>query len=272
MEIILSSAIKTRLYDAQMIARRALISAAAEGNLRRVLGQNIFGLAEWELLYGVNPVAVVEGLGLPLLPDWQIGLNDQCPICGKIKKDCHFAFLGLPEFQGKPLNFLRLMDMHPGNGAMGNPILTGLPQGTTLNPQQMMALANQEHQPRFLSYPPTSWFSNEPWMTGQSLQYRWYLGHQQIHPQSTRKTWEEQLAILPAGYRPPFAVEETAKLIFYFRRNSIYLNTFLYSRCADETIEGYRPIVGVFSGAGVHTGNAPDIHKYVLFGLSPFAV
>jgi len=54
--------------------------------------------------------------------------------------------------------------------------------------------------------------------------FRWYLMPLEIVPNSTSKTYQEQLAMLPTDYKVSLAIEEVTKEILYYRKNGIFLN------------------------------------------------
>jgi hypothetical protein len=61
---------------------------------REIMGKNFFGVEEWSILYDVkfSQKQLRQAAEFPWGEDI---LNSTCPFCGKVVKECHFAFLGL---------------------------------------------------------------------------------------------------------------------------------------------------------------------------------
>ncbi|MBI4992073.1 MAG: hypothetical protein HZB99_02540 [Candidatus Harrisonbacteria bacterium] len=190
--------------------------------VRAIQGKNFFGVEEWTALYSVK-FTKKQLREVAEFPWGEDVLNAPCPLVkGKTVKETHFAFLGLENVNGKPLTILHLQELHPQNG-----------------------------QPKFASYAPSSWYSQQTWATKLTAKFRWYLMPLEIVPNSESKTYQDQVAMLPQGYEVPTAVEEVLKDILYYRKNGIYLNPTRYARTTDVTSDGYRVVVGFFDGDGL---------------------
>ena len=189
---------------------------------RAILRENFFGIEEWSSLYGVNftKKQLREIADFPWSEDV---LNAFCPFFNGMKiKETHFAFLGLNSFKGKPLTILKWQELHP-----------------------------ESKQPQFYSYAPECWYSQEKFATEKTSDFRWYLMLKEIIPDPTGKIYPEQTKMLPDKYEVPFAVEEVAKEILYFKKNGIYLNPNRHAWCQDLDSDGGRVDVGFFDRDGL---------------------
>ncbi|MDD5110881.1 MAG: hypothetical protein PHI63_06775, partial [Patescibacteria group bacterium] len=138
-------------------------------------------------------------------------------------KETHVAFLGLDRYMGKPLTIIKWQKIHPADG-----------------------------QPRFYSYPDDCyWHKDEKFANQPTCGFRWYLMPLQIVPDSESKTYQDQVAMLPAEYEVPFAVEEVGKCLLYHRKNGTFLNPNQYGRCQDVSLDGLRVDVGRFDFGGL---------------------
>jgi len=194
---------------------------------RKIMGRNFFGVEEWSSLYGVNfsNKQICEAAEFPWSEDV---LNAPCPFYkGKSIKETHFAFLGLDAFKSKPLTILKWQELHPDSG-----------------------------QPKFYSY--TDWYIKEKFGNETTCGFRWYLMPLGIVPKSTDRTYQKQIAMLPADYEVPLAIEEVTKVILYYRKNGVYLNPTSRGRCQDLTSRGYRVSVGEFVSWGLVVGICRD--------------
>lgn len=219
---------------AEFMLRGGIEGSIHQKLARVILGENFFGVEEWSSLYGVNftKKQLREIANFPWKEDV---LNAPCPfVKGKKIKETHFAFLGLSSFKSKPLTILKWQEIHPAS-----------------------------KQPQFLSYAPDCWYSKEKFATKKTSDFRWYLKLKEIIPFSTNKTRQEQTKMLPDEYGVPFAVEEVAKEILYFKKNGVYLNLNRYVRCQDLDSHGARVTVGGFSCRGLDV----DIDVYGDDGL-----
>jgi hypothetical protein len=199
----------------------------------------VFGVEEWVTLYGVN-FTNKQLRKISEFPWNENVLNAPCPFYkGKSIKETHFAFLGLDSFKGKPLTVIEWQELHPKSG-----------------------------QPRFYSYAPKCWYAKERFAKQSTCHFRWYLMPLEIIPKSTDKTYQEQVAMLPAEYEVPLAIEEITKLILYYKRNGIYLNQMRWGRCRDVTSGGGRVNVGLFDLDGLSVGDWWDGHRDYNLGLA----
>ena len=207
---------------AEFILRGGLEGSVHQKLARAILGKNFFGVEEWSALYGVNftKKQLREVADFPWNEDV---LNAPCPfVKGKSVKETHFAFLGIDLIKGKSLTILEWQKIHPASG-----------------------------QPRFFSYAPDNWYAKEKFGNEPTCGFRWYLMPLEIVPNSTDKTYKEQVAMLPADYKVPMAIEEVTKDILYYRKNGIYLNPSRWGRCQDVTSGGGRVGVGGFGAGGL---------------------
>jgi len=215
-----------------------MLRGGIEGLARAIMGKNFFGVEEWSTLYGVNfsekQLREVEVTELPWGEDI---LNAPCPfVKGKSIRETHFAFLGLNAVKGKPLTIIKWQELHPVSG-----------------------------QPRFYSYIPDNWYAKEKFANTPTCNFRWYLMPLEIIPNSTGKTYQNQVAMLPAEYEVPFAIEEVSKDILYYRKNGIYLNPQRYGRCQDVASVSDRVNVGNFGSKGLDVSNDwDDNYRYGL--------
>jgi len=224
---------------AEFMLQGGLVGSAHQKLARAILGKNFFGVEEWSFLYGVNfsNKQLREVAEFPWSEDV---LNAPCPFYkGKSVKETHFAFLGLDTFKGKPLTILRWQELHPASG-----------------------------QPKFYSYAPDSWYSKEKFGNKPTCGFRWYLMPLEIVPESTNKTYAEQTAMLSADYEVPLAIEEITKVILYYRKNGIYLNSTRYGRCQDVASNGYRVDVGYFVSEGLNVNRYWDDFHHHSIGLA----
>lgn len=112
---------------------------------REIMGKNFFGVEDWSALYGVN-FSQKQLRRVAEFPWSEDILNSTCPLCGKVVKDCHFAFVGLDRINGKPLTILKLQELHPAT-----------------------------KQPKFYSYAPSAWYSEKKFAKETTMDFRWYL-------------------------------------------------------------------------------------------------
>lgn len=193
---------------------------------RAVMGKNFFGVEDWSALYGVN-FSQKQLRQVAEFPWGEDILNSTCPLCGKVTKDCHFAFVGLDRLNGKPLTILKLQELHPVTG-----------------------------QPKFYSYAPSAWYSEQKFAKETTMDFRWYLLHQNIVPKSEDKNYGDQKAMLTTDYEVPSAVTEATKDLLVFRKTGNFVNPSRYARCECVTSDGHRVPVGYFDESGL------DVNDY----------
>lgn len=193
---------------------RGGVEDSMHNKLARVLmDNNFFGIEDWIAFYEIN-FSKEQLCRIPEFPWDEDDLTSFCQLCGKTIKDCHFAFLGLDQFNGDLLTILKLQELYPA-------ISTPTRFGASL-------------------YAPRERFAIET-----TMNFRWYLLHANIIPKSEKKTYEEQKAMLPAIYEVPSAVTEVAKNILILRKTGGY-NSSRYARCVDIASNGDRVHVGHF--------------------------
>jgi hypothetical protein len=206
---------------AEFMLRGGLDTSIHQKLARAVMGKNFFGVEDWSTLYGVN-FSQKQLRQVAEFPWGEDILNSNCPLCGKVVKDCHFAFLGLNCINGKPLTILKLQELHPAKG-----------------------------QPKFYSYAPSAWYSEQKFARETTMSFRWYLLHQNIVPKSEDKTYDDQKAMLTADYEVPSAVTEATKDLLVFRKTGNFVNPSRYARCECVTSDGDRVDVGSFDEGGL---------------------
>jgi len=207
---------------AEFMAQGGLEASVHQRIARAILGQNFFGVKEWFVLYGVSfsKKHLRQATEFPWSEDV---LNAPCPFHeGKSIKETHFAFLGVDAFKGEPLTIHKWQELYPATG-----------------------------QPRFCSYPPKSWYSQQKFAGEPTCDFRWYLMPLEFLPGSTDKLFQRQTEMLSADYEVPLAVEEVTKIILYYRKNGFYLNPTKYGRCQDVTSSGGRVRVGNSAAGGL---------------------
>lgn len=210
---------------AEFMLRRGLDAFIHQKLARVVMGKNFFGVEDWSALYGVN-FSQKQLRQVAEFPWGEDILNSTCPLCGKVVKDCHFAFLGLDRINGKPLTILKLQELHPVTG-----------------------------QPKFYSYAPSAWYSEQKFAKETTMSFRWYLLHQNIVPKSEDKTYGDQKAMLTADYEVPSAITEVTKDLLVFRKTGSFVNPSRYARCECVASGGSRVTVGGFGGRGLGVGD-----------------
>lgn len=183
---------------------------------RYIMDKNFWEPTDWAVNYAAR-FTKSQLCEVGKFPWGEDVLNSAClfPKCGKIVRDCHFAFVGLEKLNGQPLTMLKLQELHPASG-----------------------------QPRFASYAPSSCYAQQKFATEKTMGLRWYLLHIHIVPNSTSTAWSDQLAMLPAEYEVPTAVTETAKDLLVYRKTGVYPNLKVYARVDDTTSDGRRVDVG----------------------------
>ncbi|KKU11903.1 MAG: Dimethylglycine dehydrogenase [Candidatus Azambacteria bacterium GW2011_GWC2_45_7b] len=79
---------------AEFMLRGGLDASIHQKLARAVMGKDFFGVEDWSALYGVN-FSQKQLRQVAEFPWGEDILNSTCPLCGKVVKDCHFAFVGL---------------------------------------------------------------------------------------------------------------------------------------------------------------------------------
>ncbi|MBI4029051.1 MAG: hypothetical protein HY376_01675 [Candidatus Blackburnbacteria bacterium] len=172
-----------------------------------------FGAGDWETHYGIVPLEVPE---FPWSDDI---LNAPCQfIEGKRVKDTHFAFLGLSGVGSEPLTIMKLHELHP-----------------------------PKRQPRFYVPATEAWYNEQVFATQATCRVRWYLMLAQAVPGSTRKSYQDQKAMLPPEYEVPLVVERATMNLLYYRKFDRYPDTAIWARCQDVDSYDRRVFVHSFS-------------------------
>ncbi len=218
---------------AEFMLRGGIESSADLRIVRAIMGDRIFGPEEWSALYGARLPKRI-----PAFPWSEDALKAPSPFHkGKTVAETHFAFLGLAKLNGKPLTINKWRELHP----------------TTA-------------QPRFYSDNP--WYRNEQFATDATCEFKWYLMPLEIVPNSERKTYREQLALLPEDYEVPTAIAEVTKDILAFRKTGTYVNPNRYGRVIDVSSLGVRVYVGGFGRVGLDVGGYGDGDRDGSVGLA----
>jgi len=214
---------------AQAMMRKGLVGSIKLRLARAVLGRNIFTDADWMSYYDAKftKKQIHEAGKFPWGEDV---LNGPCPFnSGKLVKDTFFAFLGISGINGQPLTVAKWLELH---------------------------LASD--QPKF-------YFNNDPWHVGQphtdvaTMQLRWYLMLKEIIPDSTNKTPEEQVAMLPEGYEVPTTIMEVTKDILVFRKTGERPNGSRWATCTERTIKTDKVSAGDVSCVGRFDEDGLDV-------------
>jgi hypothetical protein len=213
---------------AEFMLRGGLEASIHQKVARKVMGKNFFGVEDWSTFCGVN-FSQKQFRQVAEFPWSEDLLNSTCPLCGKVVKDCHFAFVGLNRLKGKPLTILKWHELHPATG-----------------------------QPKFYSYAPSAWYSEYKFARETTMSFRWYLLHQNIVPRSEKKTYDDQKAMLTADYEVPSAVTEATKDLLIFRKTGDFVNPSRYARCECVTSGGDRVFVGNFNESELRVGGRSD--------------
>ena len=207
---------------ARAMFRRGLDGSIAVKMARLVLGRNVFDDADWMSYYDASlPKKLLRAAAE--FPWSDEVLNSPCSFnTGKLVKDTHFAFFGLPSLKGKPLTVLGWHDIHPATG-----------------------------QPKFY-FNQDPWYKNEGYANKTVCEARWYLLLKDIVPGSTDKLPEEQEKMLPPEYEIPTTIVEVTKNILCFRKTDVRVNPTRWARCQEKTSGGYRSCVGCFADGGLY--------------------
>lgn len=188
---------------------------------RAIIDKNFFGIEEWQNFYKVK--FTKEQLRQAAIFPWSEDiLNSVCPFCGKVVKECHFAFLGLDKTNGDPLTIMKWQELH-----------------------------NVSDQPRFYEYAPYVWYADETFAKNIIGDFRWYLLHKEAIPTSAVTTAKAHMAMI-VDYEFPLAIIEVVKDILYYWKNSLYLNQKMYALCSDIISLDRHVKVGNFSSDGLN--------------------
>ncbi|MBI4059740.1 hypothetical protein HY406_01630 [Candidatus Giovannonibacteria bacterium] len=211
---------------AEFALRGGVESSVHQKIVRAVMGKNFWGIEDWAADHGVRLPRKQEGQ-VAEFPWGEDILNSTCPLCGKVVKDCHFAYLGLAAVNGKSLTILELQKLYPYVSAV------------TMT------------QSKFSSYAPGSWYTTHDFAKATTLSFRWYLLHKEIVPNSTSMDFGAQQKMLPPEYEVPLCVEEVAKDLLVWKKTGVPPNSSVYARCRDVSAGGFRLYAGGCGCGGV---------------------
>lgn len=218
---------------AEFMRRGGIEGSIHQKLARATLGKNFFGAEDWASLYGVN-FTKKQLCDVAEFPWGEDVLTSPCPfVKGKLVKDTHFAFLGISKFSGEPLTVAKWLEIHPKTG-----------------------------QPRF-------YFADNPWHTGQphtdkaTLELCWYLLLKDIVPDSTDKTPEEQVTMLPTAiYEVPITIAEVTKDILVFRKTGERPNHNRWAACQERTVKTAQVDAGNVSCVGNFDENGLNVNNW----------
>ena len=222
----------------RLISNGGFEATTSQKRAQEIMGRNFFGIEDWSALYGVS-FSQKQLRQVAEFPWGEDILNSICPLCGKAVKDCHFAFVGLDRINGKPLTICKWQELHPATG-----------------------------QPKFYSYAPSAWYSEQKFAKETTMNFRWYLLHQSIVPKSEDKTFGDQKVMLTADYEVPTAVTEATKDLLVFRKTGNFVNPSRYARCEDVSSDGYRVDVGCFDESGLVVNDYWDGSRRYRIGVA----
>lgn len=217
---------------AEFMLHGGIESSADLRIVRAIMGDRIFGSEEWSALYGARLPKRI-----PTFPWSKEVLKAPSPFHeGKTVAETHFAFLGLAKLNGKPLTINKWRELHPKSG-----------------------------QPQLYSDNP--WYRNEQFANDVTCEFRWYLMPLEIVPNSERKTYQDQLVLLPAEYEVPTAIAEVTKDILAFRKTGTYVNPSRYGQVLDVSSFGFHVYVGIFGRGGLDVDDWDDF-RFDRIGLA----
>lgn len=208
-------------------------------------GVNALDISDWRKFWGVNDwrrfykvIFTEEQLKVAMEFPWDEDiLNGPCPFNpGKLIKQTHFAFLGLPQFNGSPFNLMRFARMYPQRKAsytvQFNNILGPVTYGMKFYSEAIIQIEG------FCSgndddLSDTPWYEKEP-AAETALELRWYLMLKEAIPNSDKINLEEQLKMLPPEYERPTVIAEVAKNLLYYHKTKNRLNGLHGVTCIDR--------------------------------------
>lgn len=113
-----------------------------------------------------------------------------------------------------------------------------------------------------------AWYTDQKFATEERVGLRWYLIRKDIVKNSTSKTYQEQIALLPANEEAPRACEVIYMIMLYFLAYQKRLFEKVYARCSDLSSSGRRVDVGCFDSEGLYVGSWADDDRYGFVGLA----
>jgi len=192
-----------------------------------------FGLVDWQNFYCMN-FKQKEVSAIEKFPWNKKLLNSPCPFHkGRTIRETHFGFLGLDN-----ISILELQK---------------------LNPHGM--------EPRFYSYAPGAWYSQQGFARNITLKFRWYLLLRNIVPNSESRTFDEQKEMVPCEYEIPSAVAETAKNLLIYKKTGSYVNPKRHARTLDTSSDVSRVHVGFCNAKGITISSNLDTHIHEDIGI-----
>jgi hypothetical protein len=224
------------------------------------VGKNFFGVEEWSILYDVkfSQKQLRQAAEFPWGEDI---LNSTCPFCGKVVKECHFAFLGLDRINGEPLTIMKLRKLHPA---------TGQPRfyANVWHYRDQFGEVTTIYSGNLDDLPP--WYSDEKFAREATMDFRWYLLHKSIIPGSPDKNYYKQVAMLTADYEVPSAVTEATKDLLVFRKTGKFVNHLWLARCKCVALPWPRGLVtvGFFGKHGLTISSSRDLDVHYFIGLA----
>lgn len=194
----------------------------------QLMGNNCFLSSDWQTHYNIQ-------IPEPRLIDKEILLGP-CPIeKDKQIKDTHFLFYA-PE---NTFSLLDWRDKYPEKG-----------------------------QPRFYGNYSDRWYNDQFFAKNIKNRYSLYLGYKKVLPNSTNKSYQDQLSLLPQNYEPFLAVELAMFLILYYKKNQEYLYESIFGRCQDSDFDRLRVYLGYFNSNGLGVGRDSDDLCLFILGVS----
>lgn len=114
----------------------------------------------------------------------------------------------------------------------------------------------------------SAWYSEQKFAKETTMDFRWYLLHQNVVPKSEDKTYGDQKTILTADYEVPSAITEVTKDLLVFRKTGNFVNPSRYARCECVASGGDRVGVGYFDEDGLHVDYCWDDDRS--YGIGAF--
>jgi len=211
--------------------------------VRAIMGRNYFGPEDWIEYFNIYMAigAIHKIPKFPKIPEFPWSpdvLTSSCPFTpGEKIANTHFAFLGLPKIHRTLLTIMR-WHRFPRIG------------------------------PAMFYHWRNPWYKDEAFANTVTCEFRWYLMPLHMVRGSERKSYSEQLTMLPMEYEVPTAIEELTKLLLYLRKSGQYVNVDKMARCKDTTYDGIRVQVGNFCTHGVTIMYYPDDLRYDYDGIA----
>jgi hypothetical protein len=178
---------------------------------KEILGEkNVFGQDEWLKYFqamGINLGSTEDEIRNAGAIPWSkeklrnTGVNQP-----------FFLFLGVKDINGEPLNINKWNSLlNKGQ----NPQFYRPPTGTALS--NTLTSTNKNFDLKIFTY-----FKSE--FSQVSCQLRWYLTNASVLVGSVKRSYDQQLAMLPDGYEVPSAIERVTANFLYYLLNEKYLD------------------------------------------------